>query len=212
MKVKVEPRGVDLFLPPFLPIKTERSCFPKADGETSFHCLELLDDVPVKRPIVKAPEIIEYYVNSKIKMKHERRLDSKKRKIGKSIAHKPSKHEYRVIEIPKTKGKKPKVSKRWQLLCSHCDTLFFARPTPKNSRYVVNHQCKNDRRRQYIIGIKARNCNKPHTTACIQHVECLNPTRGYSSQTVHSYANSGNGPAARRKIKESFKRFEDVVF
>jgi len=209
MKVKVESPVVDLFLPPFLPIKTERCCFPKLGGETSFRCLELLDDVPTKRPVVKAPEIIECYVNSKIKLKHERR--EKKKKIGKLNNLRPSKHEYRVIEIPKTKGKKPKVSKRWQLLCSHCDTLFFARPTPKNSRYVVNHQCKNDRRRQYIIGIKARNCKQPHTCACIQHVECYNNTRGYSSQTVHSYANSGNGPA-RRKIKESFKRFEEVVF
>lgn len=178
MKVKVEPYlSVKQEYPPFLPIKSERKLFPKSATSSRFTCLKLLDEIPLKRPVVKAPEIVEYFIHSKLKLKEENSRWNRT-KLGKSsyTYHKPSKHEYRVIQIPKTRGKKPKVIKRWQLLCSHCDTLFFARPTPKNSRYVVNHQCKTlgNRRRQYIIGIKARNCTSSHTSPCIQHVECFN--------------------------------------
>lgn len=75
----------------------------------------------------------------------------------------------RRVPISMEKGRKPRVTKRWKLFCAHCETLFFARPTPKNSRYVVNHNCC-DRRKQYIIGVKTRGCTIQHPHACIQRL------------------------------------------
>jgi len=159
------------------------------------HCLELLDYIPQtnKRSyVVHPPEIIEVLIPQKLesfRKKHKRsaRWNDKRSKISKKKSKNfISGRNYRVIEVPKTSGKKPKVEKRWQLLCNHCKVLFLARPTPKNSRYVVNHQCQPDgvrrqtchqfmrlKRKQYIIGVKGRNCVLPHESACIQHVECF---------------------------------------
>lgn len=73
------------------------------------------------------------------------------------------------IPISMAKGRKPRVTKRWKLYCAHCEVLFFARPTPKNSRYVVNHNCFK-RRKQYIIGVKTRGCHIQHSHSCIQRL------------------------------------------
>lgn len=75
----------------------------------------------------------------------------------------------RRVPISMAKGRKPRVNKRWKLYCAHCEVLFFARPTPKNSRYVVNHNCYK-RRKQYIIGVKTRGCTTPHSHSCIQRL------------------------------------------
>jgi len=75
----------------------------------------------------------------------------------------------RRVPISMAKGRKPRVTKRWKLYCAHCEVLFFARPTPKNSRYVVNHNCYK-RRKQYIIGVKTRGCMTPHSHSCIQRL------------------------------------------
>lgn len=75
----------------------------------------------------------------------------------------------RRVPISMAKGRKPRVTKRWKLFCAHCELLFFARPTPKNSRYVVNHNCCK-RRKQYIIGVKTRGCVSQHSHACIQRL------------------------------------------
>jgi len=151
-------------------------------------CLELLDDIPKKRQQILEPEIIEVYLNQNLtkvqkKVRKALKWNSKSRINKFSKKQKKSiyigSRSYRVIEVPKNSGKKPKVEKRWQLLCNHCKVLFLARPTPKNSRYVVNHQCQPDGvRRQYIIGVKGRNCVLPHESACIQHVECFGPPIG----------------------------------
>lgn len=79
----------------------------------------------------------------------------------------------RRIEMPHCPGKKPKVKVRWHLFCSHCQRVFFARPTPKNSRYVVNHQCSADqgKRKQYIIGVKGRKCRRNHEDPCVLRIE-----------------------------------------
>lgn len=73
------------------------------------------------------------------------------------------------ILIPNIPGKKPRLKARWSLFCYHCEKVFYARPTPKNSRYVVNHQCSSDNncRKQYILGVKGRKCCLDHTTPCI---------------------------------------------
>jgi len=76
----------------------------------------------------------------------------------------------RRIPISMAKGRKPRVTKRWKLFCAHCEVLFFARPTPKNSRYVVNHNCCSKRRKQYIIGVKTRGCVTQHSHSCIQRL------------------------------------------
>merc|ERR1719384_2426008 len=67
----------------------------------------------------------------------------------------------KIVPIPNTRGKKEKLTCKWNLHCSHCLLTFSARPTPKNSRYVVNHQCEANghQRKQFIVGGVARNCN-----------------------------------------------------
>jgi len=180
MKTKLEP---DIFYPVQEP--DFLSVSPSNDP-LELRCLQLLDYIPSKRQhLLKAPEIIEVRLPhsqpsllNKYKQwndpKIPKRLYKKTSRKKKKMKHFIRGRKYRVIEVPTTSGKKPKVEKRWQMLCNHCDVLFFARPTPKNSRYVVNHQCQPDgNRRQYIIGVKGRNCVLPHESACIQHVECF---------------------------------------
>jgi len=78
----------------------------------------------------------------------------------------------RYVKIPEGPGRKPKIKVRWHLYCAHCSKVFCARPTPKNSRYVVNHTCPGDskKRRQYVIGVKRRNCRYNHDDFCITRV------------------------------------------
>jgi len=177
-------------------IKLEPGCHEKREIPIyPLPLLELLDyPEPKRQQLLNPPEIIEEFVGKyapETAWEMHRKLEPTRKSVQKSKwsvkkrANKLSKkskkrlfisdrRKYRVIEVPKTSGKKPKVEKRWQLLCNHCDILFYARPTPKNSRYVVNHQCQPDGvRRQYIIGVKGRNCVLPHESACIHHVECF---------------------------------------
>lgn len=83
---------------------------------------------------------------------------------------------YRKVVSKHTPGKKPKVKVRWHLLCGHCNQVFMARPTPKNSRYVVNHICPkhHNKRRQFVIGVKTRRCLHKHSGPCIQRLLKLN--------------------------------------
>merc|ERR1712079_104079 len=71
-----------------------------------------------------------------------------------------------------TQGRKPKVKQKWTLLCAHCSEVFTARPTPKNSRYVVNHICamNKKKRKQFVIGVKTRRCMHKHPGPCISQL------------------------------------------
>lgn len=154
--------------------------------EKPFKCLELLEFPAISRPEVRAPEIIEVFQGELPRFSNYIRQVSKRTKKERPIKKRTKKtrkttssignRNYQVIEVPRGRGKKPKVDKRWHLLCAHCEELFYARPTPKNSRYVVNHQCKSSpgiHRRQFIIGVKGKNCCLPHKQPCIQHVKCF---------------------------------------
>jgi len=79
---------------------------------------------------------------------------------------------YKKVTHKHTPGKKPKLKNRWTLMCGHCGKIFNARPTPKNSRYVVNHICPKhgNKRKQFVIGTKARRCMKEHDGPCIQQL------------------------------------------
>jgi len=79
---------------------------------------------------------------------------------------------YKKVTHKHTPGKKPKLKNRWTLMCGHCGKIFNARPTPKNSRYVVNHICPKhgNKRKQFVIGTKARRCEKEHEGPCIQQL------------------------------------------
>jgi len=79
---------------------------------------------------------------------------------------------YKKVTHKHTPGKKPKLKNRWTLMCGHCGKIFNARPTPKNSRYVVNHICPKhgNKRKQFVIGTKARRCMKEHEGPCIQQL------------------------------------------
>jgi len=85
------------------------------------------------------------------------------RKLGYSV---------RYLNIPEVPGRKPKIKIRWHLYCAHCSRVFCARPTPKNSRYVVNHTCTADarKRKQYVIGVKRRHCQHQHKDCCITRI------------------------------------------
>lgn len=88
----------------------------------------------------------------------------------------PNLDGYKKVNKKHTPGKKPKLKARWTLMCNHCGKIFCARPTPKNSRYVVNHMCPmhGNKRKQFVIGIKARRCEKEHEGPCIQQLMKLN--------------------------------------
>lgn len=81
--------------------------------------------------------------------------------------------EYRKVVMESTPGKKPKMHARWHLFCKHCGIVFRARPTPKNSRYVVNHACRVDpcgKRRQFIVGVRKRRCSIVHHGNCLERI------------------------------------------
>lgn len=84
----------------------------------------------------------------------------------------PTLDGYRKVHTKHTPGKKPKLKARWTLMCAHCGKIFCARPTPKNSRYVVNHMCPmhGNKRKQFVIGTKTRRCEKTHHGPCIQQL------------------------------------------
>jgi len=79
---------------------------------------------------------------------------------------------YKKVMTKHTPGKKPKLKQRWTLMCTHCNRIFNARPTPKNSRYVVNHICPShgNKRKQFVIGTRARRCENSHEGPCIQQL------------------------------------------
>jgi len=83
---------------------------------------------------------------------------------------------YTKVTHRHTPGKKPKLKARWTLMCGHCGKIFSARPTPKNSRYVVNHICPlhENKRKQFVIGTKARKCAHEHIGPCIQQLLPIN--------------------------------------
>jgi len=107
-----------------------------------------------------------------LQVKKELRLPGNR----KPMALLPNLDGYMKVSNKHTPGKKPKLKARWTLMCNHCGKIFCARPTPKNSRYVVNHICPmhGNKRKQFVIGTKARRCKKEHEGPCIQQLMRLN--------------------------------------
>jgi len=66
------------------------------------------------------------------------------------------------------------VDKRLRMHCSHCRRDFWAKPTCREGRYVLNHKCSNEPRRQYVVGGWHRKCNLNHFSPCIDFVTAGN--------------------------------------
>lgn len=114
---------------------------------------------PESNPLMDA--LTECYREGWTKVSNDKTLPGKKPKKSQDKEKKT-----------KLRKKQPKLKSRWTLFCVHCNSVFLARPTPKNSRYVVNHVCnKNDKkRRQFVLGVKSRRCNIEHEGACVQRL------------------------------------------
>lgn len=147
----------------------------------------------VKRPVRKAVDVeleegvfpeVCLTIHSKYKkaenssefilqVKKEIRLPGNRTPMAVTV---PNLDGYMKVHNKHTPGKKPKLKARWTLMCNHCGKVFCARPTPKNSRYVVNHICPThvNKRKQFVIGTKARRCEKEHEGPCIQQLLRLN--------------------------------------
>jgi len=77
----------------------------------------------------------------------------------------------------KCKTKRPKLDHhprtshliRVRLYCSHCRNYFYAKPTKRDSLYVLNHECSGEKRKQYVVGRHHRRCtfDHPPEVACI---------------------------------------------
>lgn len=86
----------------------------------------------------------------------------------------PRKPPTKVIEEGNTKKSvqitgRP-VDKRLRMHCSHCRRDFWAKPTCREGRYVLNHKCSDQPRRQYVVGGWHRKCNLNHFAPCIDFV------------------------------------------
>jgi len=77
----------------------------------------------------------------------------------------PVYHPYRKPRILNDYKKKyeRKRKERRHLRCNHCQAVFFAKPTKRDGKYLVNHTCTHSTRRiQYIIGSRHRKCSISH--------------------------------------------------
>lgn len=74
----------------------------------------------------------------------------------------------RIPRRPPGKGRA--LDKRLRMHCSHCLRDFWAKPTCREGRYVLNHKCSNQPRRQYVVGGWHRKCNLNHYAPCIDFV------------------------------------------
>lgn len=69
---------------------------------------------------------------------------------------------------PKFPGRS--LDKRLRMHCSHCNKDFWAKPTCREGRYVLNHKCSDHPRRQYVVGGWHRKCTLNHYAPCIDFV------------------------------------------
>jgi len=185
-------QGVQQHVPP----TTRHADFYSRGMENSFPAAAIKSDSSkssrdcVKRPVRKAVdvELLEEGVfpevclkihsryqkaeNSSefiLQVKKEIRLPGNRTPMAVAL---PNLDGYTKVHNKHTPGKKPKLKARWTLICNHCGKIFCARPTPKNSRYVVNHICPThtNKRKQFVIGTKARRCETEHEGPCIQQL------------------------------------------
>jgi len=61
------------------------------------------------------------------------------------------------------------------LFCNHCKLEFRSKTTyrPQFDHHLVNHKCKDTKRRQYVVGVRHRKCTyncHPKPLGCIQFV------------------------------------------
>jgi len=125
--------------------------------------IDAFEDVPLREP-----NAIPIIPSGKVKAHRLKGLSKlKKRKLPLQNVD-----NYKKVMTKHTPGKKPKLKQRWTLMCTHCNRIFNARPTPKNSRYVVNHICPShgNKRKQFVIGTRARRCENAHEGPCIQQL------------------------------------------
>jgi len=112
-------------------------------SETEAKMKQILHDIPSLPPVTKR--------KSKRKRKRKRNMHKNDRRKNACIAQ-------------------PPIHCRWTIRCQHCQELFNAKPTPKNSWYVVNHACQGKKRRQFVVGRKAKSCPGGHEGGCV--VKC----------------------------------------
>lgn len=77
-------------------------------------------------------------------------------------------------EVPRPQNIKGAVMhsrSRFRLFCSHCTTTFWAKPTQRMKKFVVNHRCEGaKKRRQFVIGSYHRKCAYSHSAPCVYHL------------------------------------------
>jgi len=106
-----------------------------------------------------------------------------KKLICKKIRHAPSPARgdltlftFDPSDLPKARDTKSAVMQsrsRFRLFCSHCRTVFWAKPTKRQKKFVVNHRCPGlKKRRQFVIGSYHRKCQYEHSTPCVFHLPC----------------------------------------
>jgi len=97
-----------------------------------------------------------------------------KRTYGVGIDEVPDRldHQYEEIPLEKTQNAiTPGEGKRnrRKIYCAHCEKTFFAKPTRRDSKYILNHCCRNpdrrpdlnfptEKRKQYVLGKHHRKC------------------------------------------------------
>lgn len=111
-----------------------------------------------------------------------------KRRDGVGIDEAPDNldHQYEEIPLEKTpnaitpgEGKR----NRRKIYCAHCEKTFFAKPTRRDSKYILNHCCRNpnrrpdlnfptEKRKQYVLGKHHRKCRlHDESEPCLSFVD-----------------------------------------
>merc|ERR1740129_629490 len=87
-----------------------------------------------------------------------------------SVEYRRRRRKRKTPRKPPTKVTGRPVDKRLRMHCSHCRRDFWAKPTCREGRYVLNHKCSDQPRRQYVVGGWHRKCNLNHFAPCIDFV------------------------------------------
>eukprot|EP00492_Amphilonche_elongata_P001004 TRINITY_DN1598_c0_g1_i2.p1 TRINITY_DN1598_c0_g1~~TRINITY_DN1598_c0_g1_i2.p1 ORF type:complete len:144 (-),score=21.19 TRINITY_DN1598_c0_g1_i2:160-591(-) len=115
------------------------------------------DFVPLQNPfdsisnLAALPPPIDGFTNAPVDYRRRRRKRKTPRKPPAKVTGRP-------------------VDKRLRMHCSHCRRDFWAKPTCREGRYVLNHKCSDQPRRQYVVGGWHRKCNLNHFAPCIDFV------------------------------------------
>jgi len=107
---------------------------------------------------------------------HTMPLNRKRSEVRRVNSNQPAAPKNAVGKKRKKTTKKKAVKgakcKRYQLLCGHCQQIFYSKTTfrAKYNHHLVNHQCVNSNvRMQYVVGVRHRRC----AFSCSPHSGCI---------------------------------------